>query len=119
MQREQKNLDLTTSPSLYHRSSRDEGEVYTSVPVVVLTVHEAQEETHVKRSHFSYEAEDALPVGEVYLNKLSFFTFSLKEHFTAFSSPSDDLFDENHAYKWVVLEKVEKNCLFVYKLAAK
>lgn len=73
MQREQKNLDLTTSPSLYHRSSRDEGEVYTSVPVVVLTVHEAQEETHVKRSHFSYEAEDALPVGEVYLNKLSFF----------------------------------------------
>lgn len=74
MQREQKNLDLTTSPSLYHRSSRDEGEVYTSVPVVVLTVHEAQEETHVKRSHFSYEAEDALPVGEVYLNKLSFFS---------------------------------------------
>ena len=43
------------------------------MPVVVLTVHEAQEETHVKRSYFSYEAEDALPVGEVYLNKLSFF----------------------------------------------
>lgn len=43
-------------------SSRDEGETYTSVPIVVLTVHRAQEESQEQRSHFSYEAEDALPL---------------------------------------------------------
>lgn len=51
-----------TIPIMADESSRDDGETYTSVPVVVLTVHEAHEETHEQRSHFSYEAEDALPL---------------------------------------------------------
>ena len=45
-----------------HRSSREERENYTSVPIVVLTVHRAQEEATEQRSHASYEAEDVLPV---------------------------------------------------------
>ena len=72
VQREKKNLDLTIPLALNHRSSRDDEETYTSVPVVVLTVHEAHEETHEQRSHFSYEAEDALPVSDVYQKKLTF-----------------------------------------------
>ena len=87
MQREQEKPRFNHFSFLYHRSSRDEGEVYTSVPVVVLTVHEAQEETHVKRSHFSYEAEDALPVGEVYLNKLSFFHILFRGTFHCIFKP--------------------------------
>lgn len=51
-----------TIPIMADESSRDDGETYTSVPVVVLTAHEAHEETHEQRSHFSYEAEDALPL---------------------------------------------------------
>ena len=47
---------------LSYRSSREERENYTSVPIVVLTVHRAQEEAKEQRSHASYEAEDVLPV---------------------------------------------------------
>ena len=47
---------------LRYRSSHEERENYTSVPIVVLTVHRAQEEAKEQRSQASYEAEDVLPV---------------------------------------------------------
>lgn len=43
-------------------SSYEERENYTSVPIVVLTVHRAQEEAKEQRSQASYEAEDVLPL---------------------------------------------------------
>lgn len=48
--------------TLCYRSSHEERENYTSVPIVVLTVHRAQEEAKEQRLHASYEAEDVLPV---------------------------------------------------------
>lgn len=58
-----KSIKLTRNLfTLYYRSSREERENYTSVPIVVLTVHRAQEEAKEQRSHGSYEAEDVLPV---------------------------------------------------------
>ena len=66
-----KSIKLTSKLFFsYHRSSREEKENYTSVPIVVLTVHRAQEEAKEQRSHASYEAEDALPVSGVYERKI-------------------------------------------------
>lgn len=44
------------------RSTNDEKDAYTSVPIVVLTVHRAQEEAKEQNAHGSLEAEDVLPV---------------------------------------------------------
>ena len=82
---ETKGIELTRLLSSYRRSSRDEGETYTSVPIVVLTVHRAQEESQEQRSHFSYEAEDALPVSEV------FGTFCGEKPYIEFFNPLDNL----------------------------
>ena len=46
----------------YFRSSHEERDNYTSVPIVVLTVHRAQEEAKEQNSHGNLEAEDILPV---------------------------------------------------------
>lgn len=84
---ETKGIKLTRLLSSYLRSSRDEGETYTSVPIVVLTVHRAQEESQEQRSHFSYEAEDALPVCEV----VGVGTFCVDKPYIEFLNPSDNL----------------------------
>ena len=55
---------------------QDERDNYTSVPIVVLTVHRAQEEAREQNPNGNFEEEDALPVSWIleksffYLNTL-------------------------------------------------
>ncbi|KAK2556543.1 hypothetical protein P5673_021452 [Acropora cervicornis] len=51
-----------TVPIMSEESTNDEKDAYTSVPIVVLTVHRAQEEAKEQNAHGNLEAEDVLPL---------------------------------------------------------
>lgn len=51
-----------TVPIMSEESSHEERDNYTSVPIVLLTVHRAQEEAREENAHGSLEAEDVLPL---------------------------------------------------------
>lgn len=51
-----------TVPIMSEESTNDEKDAYTSVPIVVLTVHRAQAEAKEQNAHGSLEAEDVLPL---------------------------------------------------------
>ena len=56
----------------YFRSTQDERDNYTSVPIVVLTVHRAQEEAREQNPNGNFEEEDALPVSWILEKSFAF-----------------------------------------------
>ena len=50
---------------LLFRSTSEDKDAYTSVPIVVLTAHRALEEAKELNAHKSLEAEDVLPVSSI------------------------------------------------------